>query len=125
MRRPTRFFATLALGAAVATAPLHAFAAEENTVETASERSAEEVLEPAFSVWRGFVDIAILRPLGTARLLVGTFVGLPIATTLNAIAWPVDRDTTGTVFKDDWIKYVVEPWEYTFEREIGESLSGV
>lgn len=124
MRRPTRFFATLAVSAAVASAPLHALALEENTVEVASERSFMETMEPAFKIWHGFVDITVLRPIGTARLLIGLTVGLPFATTINALAWPIDRDMKGEMFKDDWDKYVVEPWEYTFEREVGEDLAG-
>ena len=126
MRRPTRLLATLATGVAVATAPTHAFALEDTpAAKGASGRTVEEILEPAFDLWRGFVDITVLRPFGTARLLVGGLVGLPFATVVNAMAWPIDRDMNGTAFKEDWDRYVVEPWEYTFEREVGESLAGV
>lgn len=124
MRRPTRLLATLATGMAVATAPVPALALDEAAGGTI-DRSMADTLEPAFEIWRGFVDITILRPFGTARLLTGAFVGLPFATVINALAWPIDRDENGTVFKEDWDRYVVEPWEYTFEREVGEDLAGV
>lgn len=116
MRRPTRFLATLATGCAVAFAPAPSMAAESEIMDT---------LEPAFAAWRGAVDVVVLRPLGTVRLLTGMFVGLPFSVTFNALAWPIDRDTNTKVFEDDWELYVVEPWQYTFEREVGEELTGV
>ncbi len=116
MRRPNRFFAALVTSAILVTTPLAAVAADD-------QPSLMERAEPAFAVWRGGVDIFILRPLGMLRLVVGTVVAMPFSTAINAAGWPISRDSS--LFKDDFDKFIVEPWEYSFERRVGEDLAGL
>lgn len=115
MRRPNRFFAALATSAILVTMPLPAVADD-------GQPSLMERAEPALAVWRGGVDIFVLRPLGTVRLVVGTVVAMPFSTVINAAGWPISRDSS--LFKDDFDKFIVEPWEYSFERRVGEDLAG-
>ena len=115
MRRPNRLFAALATSAILVTTPLAAAADDQPSL---MERA-----EPVFAVWRGGVDIFILRPLSTLRLVVGTVVAMPFSTAINAATWPISRDSS--LFKDDFDKFIVEPWEYTFERRVGEDLAGL
>lgn len=110
MNRPRRFFAALLVGAALTTTPLPASAASDG-------------LETFFAGFRGVVDVVVLRPIGLIRFALGTAVMLPMSSVLN-LAWlPVGRDLA--VFQEDYDRYVVEPAEYTFAREIGQDLEGV
>ena len=56
------------------------------------------------------------------RASVGTVVAMPFSTVINAAGWPISRDSS--LFKDDFDKFIVEPWEYSFERRVGEDLAG-
>jgi hypothetical protein len=82
----------------------------------------EDRLEAAGAGFNTVMDVAVLRPLGGARLLIGGAVILPISSLVNALAFPVERDPN--VFVADWDRYVVEPAEYVFSRPIGEDLMG-
>ena len=109
MNRPHRFFAALLLGVALATPP-HPALAESDGLETAA------------AGFRGAVDIVVLRPVSFTRLVIGSAVLLPISSVLN-LAWlPVGRDFT--VFREDLDRFVLEPVDYTFAREVGEDLEG-
>ena len=109
MNRPHRFFAVWLLGLALASNPLPAAAASPG-------------MEDFFQGFRSVLDMVVLRPLGTARFVLGGAILLPMSTVLNAVAWPTGRDAN--VFKEDWDRFVVEPAEYTFQRPIGQDLAG-
>lgn len=107
MRRPRHLMVVLVTGLALAGAPTSASA---NTLEMVSEGA------------NGTVDMLVLRPLGLARLALGSLVFLPISSVFNAMGLPFGKDTS--VFKDDFDRMVVEPAEYTFSRPIGQDLAG-
>jgi hypothetical protein len=109
MKLPHRLIAASVLGIALVSAPLPAAAASPGW-------------ERVFQGFRSSIDIVVLRPLGVARLVLGGAILLPMSTVLNAVVFPIGRDTR--IFVEDWDRFVVEPAEYTFQREIGEELAG-
>ena len=97
-------FAGIAFASAWASVPAPAFAEEDsgNGFEVA-------------------VDCVLLRPLGTARLLIGGVLLVP-STFINVLGLPFGRDTS--VFKDDVDRLIIEPAQYTFQRPLGVDLAG-
>ena len=110
MTRPRILAAALATSLALAAAPAVAEDEMNPIVETAGEVTAHTV------------DLFVLRPLGLCRLAFGAFVAMPISSTLNLLGLPIGQEPK--VFSEDWDRYVVEPAEYTFQRRVGEDLSG-
>ncbi|MCR9095465.1 MAG: hypothetical protein NXI30_14685 [bacterium] len=108
MTRPRHLAAALATAIAMAASP--AVADEESLLETAS------------TLWNGTVDVLVLRPLGTARLALGTFVALPLQSVLDLVVLPVSQEPA--YFEESWDRYVSEPAWYVFGRPVGEDLAG-
>lgn len=81
-------------------------------------RPVTQVLNDGFLT--GF-DVAVLRPLGIGRMVIGGAILVPMSI-INAIGLPFGRDTN--VFKDDVDRFVVEPAQYTFTRPVGVDLAG-
>lgn len=94
----------------LATAPLPAMAQPEST-------TGEKIVQGMLSG----LDIALLRPLGVGRIMLG---GVMMITTsfMNLVVLPIGGDTS--VFASDFDRHLVEPTEYVFNRPIGEDLSG-
>ena len=113
MRRLRSTFATAAVAVALVIAG-SAFSAKNACADTVVEN-----LNVASSL---AIDLAVLRWLGLGRLAMGTFVAMPISSFLNAIALPISQDTT--VFSEDLDRYIVAPYDYVFERPMGEDLAG-
>lgn len=108
MTRPRHLAAALATAIAMAASPA---AAEDDSL-----------LETASSIWTGTVDVLLIRPLAAGRLAIGAFVAMPLSSTLNAMVLPIGQDTG--VFAEDWDRFVVEPTEYLFVREVGKDMAG-
>jgi len=111
--RIRRSFATLMTVIMLSTAGLPGAAAAEGS---------GGFINGFFAVWHGTVDVVLLRPMGIMRLAVGTTVLLPMSSFINFMGLPFGQDMR--VFKEDWDRLVVEPAEYTFDREIGQDLAG-
>ena len=94
----------------LATAPLPAVAQSERTT---GQKIAQGMLS-------GF-DIAVLRPLGAGRVMMGVLLIIP-SSFINLVALPISRDTS--VFASDFDRLLVESTEYTFKRSLGEDLAG-
>ena len=114
MLRPRLLAAALATSIAMAASPA---LAEED------ENLVMRPLGVVSPVWTGMVDIALLRPLGAGRLALGTFVGMPLSSTLNTLMLPIGQETG--IFAEDWDRFVVEPYEYVFVRRVGKDLTGL
>jgi hypothetical protein len=103
--------ATLIAGALIASAPFSAAA------EPKSGWDWQRVNDGMLSA----IDIAVLRPLGMGRIVIGAALLVPMSL-FNAIALPIGRDPS--IFQEDVERFIVEPVEYTFDRPIGEDLAG-
>ncbi|MBW2290586.1 MAG: hypothetical protein JRG90_22600 [Deltaproteobacteria bacterium] len=111
--RVARPVAAMIATAAIVMTPLSALAEEGDSIWPDSE----EVNDFFVSA----VDIAVLRPGGLARIVVGGVLLVP-STLFNVMGLPFGRDTS--VFKDDVDRFVMEPVEYTFMRPVGVDLVG-
>lgn len=109
--------AALIAGAMLATTGLPSIAQAAESDSSFFETSLEQVSD----VWRSTVDIAVLRPLGVGRLVLGGVLLVP-STIFNLAGMPFGRDPA--VFTEDFDRFLVEPAEYTFTRPVGEDLVG-
>jgi hypothetical protein len=101
-------------GAALASAPLPALAADLQPLPKSFKEQATEVFHVA-------IDIAVLRPGGVARLTIGSLLMVP-TTIFNVMGLPFGRDPA--VFEEDVERYVLEPARFTFDRPVGKDLAG-
>ncbi|MEZ4278910.1 MAG: hypothetical protein R3F21_04725 [Myxococcota bacterium] len=67
------------------------------------------------------VDVFPIRFGGFLRTVVGGVFLVPV-TLLSAATYPFERNPS--VFRENAELYVVEPFEYTFRRPLGEDLAG-
>jgi hypothetical protein len=107
-----RILISAQVGALVAMAPLHGFAA------TSEEPTTLEKVERGFSI--GF-DLAILRTLGTGRMFVGMGLMVPMSI-FNTMRLPFVQDTS--IYRETADLFVVEPANFVFRRPLGEDFSG-
>jgi len=100
-----------AFAAFVATTPRSACAVESDPAVDASLGRAALMA----------VDVFPVRFGSFLRLTVGSVFLVP-ATLFSALAYPVQRDPA--VFGENAELYVVEPFDYTFRRPLGEDFDG-
>jgi len=81
-----------------------------------------DAMDSISTVVTGSVDVAVLRPLGLLRLALGTLVALPLVSTFDVFGLIIDGPSGN--FTNNLDQYVIEPYEYTFEREVGVDLAG-
>lgn len=67
------------------------------------------------------VDVFPVRVGGFLRLVVGGIFLVPV-TALSALTMPFERNPA--VFRENAELYVVEPFDYTFRRPLGEDFAG-
>lgn len=67
------------------------------------------------------VDVFPIRLGGFLRTVVGGVFLVPV-TLLSAATYPFERNPS--VFRENAELYVVEPFDYTFRRPLGEDLAG-
>ena len=103
-------FLSAQLGALVAIAPLPSAAADQSTFLDQLENGAAKTF-----------DLAILRPLGGLRLVVGMAAMVPM-TIINTIALPFQPDSGA--YRETAELFIVEPANYVFRRPLGEDLAG-
>jgi hypothetical protein len=111
--RVARPVAAMIAGATIAMTPVSALAEEADSTWIDSEAVNDFFVSA--------VDIAVLRPGGLARMVVGGALLVP-STLFNVMGLPFGRDTS--VFEEDVDRFVMEPAEYTFMRPVGEDLVG-
>jgi hypothetical protein len=97
-----RFLISAQIGAMLALAPTPSFAEEAN------------IFAKAF-------DVAILRPLGGIRLVVGMTALIPTGV-LYSLMLPFNSDTSR--FSEAAEILVVDPANYVFRRPLGEEFEG-
>ena len=86
--------------------------------------AAEPVVSGGFDPGRAAlmaVDVFPIRFGGFLRTVVGGVFLVPV-TLLSAVSYPFERNPG--VFRDNAELYVVEPFDYTFRRPLGEDLAG-
>lgn len=98
-----RFLISAQLGALVAIAPTASFA---------------EVRNPLPVVF----DIAVLRPLGAVRLVVGLVAMVPATILYTLLRMPFDSDPG--IYREAAELLLIDPANYVFRRPLGEDLSG-
>ncbi len=113
-RRLSRSVAVVLAGAALASGPMPALAADLQPLPKSFKEQATEVFHVA-------IDIAVLRPGGVARLTIGSLLMVP-TTIFNVMGLPFGRDPA--VFEEDVERYVLEPARFTFDRPVGKDLAG-
>lgn len=79
--------------------------------------SQAQVTEAAYKT----VDVFPIRFGGLLRLIGGSVMLVP-ATLFSTLSLPFDRDPG--VFRDNYEIFVVEPFDYTFRRPLGQDLAG-
>lgn len=67
------------------------------------------------------VDVFPVRVGGFLRMVVGGIFLVPV-TALSALTMPFERNPA--VFRENAELYVVEPFDYTFRRPLGEDFAG-
>lgn len=67
------------------------------------------------------VDVFPIRLGGLLRTVVGGVFLVPV-TLLSAVSYPFERNPG--VFRENAELYVVEPFDYTFRRPLGQDLAG-
>lgn len=79
--------------------------------------SQAQVTEVAYKA----VDVFPIRFGGLLRLIGGSVMLVP-ATLFSTLSLPFDRNPA--VFRDNYELFVVEPFDYTFRRPLGQDLAG-
>jgi len=101
------------LGMLVATAPRTVTAAEAISQSEAGPDVGRAALMA--------VDVFPVRVGGFLRIVVGGIFLIPV-TVLSALTLPFERNPD--VFRENAELYVVEPFDYTFRRPLGEDFAG-
>ena len=113
-RRFSGTLAALLAGAALASAPMPALAADFEPVSKTWKEQATETFHVA-------LDVTVLRPGGLVRLTAGSLLMIP-STIFNVMGLPFGRDPG--VFQEDAERFVLEPARFTFDRPVGKELAG-